>query len=145
MLAGAFVESWTKRPIDHAIEHDKFDAFILQAATSSGINTENPFVFVIDGEFVNVRLHVINGACPVHARMKAMNIPAKEQPFEKTFERVEGMVVGIFAKDAVGKLTHPATMTHAHLVFKNAETGSLMTAHIERTGVAKGSTLRLAN
>jgi hypothetical protein len=68
-------------------------------------------VFTVEGDFSRVRLHVINGACPMHARLKKITLSKEQRPFEAELERVSGTLVGVYAKDAVGKLTHPATST----------------------------------
>ncbi|WP_197135624.1 hypothetical protein [Crateriforma conspicua] len=82
---------------------------------------------------------MINGACPVHARMQKIELAEDKRPFEKDMSEVTGKVIGVFAKDAVGKLTHPATSTHMHLLFTDKRTGNLATAHIEKIGLAKGA------
>ena len=91
----------------------------------------------------DVRLHVINGACPIHARLKKVEIPKAQQPFEAELKKVKGTIVGVFAKDAVARLTHPATSTHVHLLFADPASGEKVTGHVEQIGVRKGAVLRL--
>ena len=143
MLAGASVKSWTSYPVAHDVDHQNFDDFVAKAASASEVDIEKPFVFLVEGEFTDVRLHVINGACPVHARMKKSDISAEDQPFEKTFAKINGTLIGVFAKDAVGKLTHPATMTHVHIIYKDDKTGVELTAHVEQVGLVARSTLKM--
>jgi hypothetical protein len=107
------------------------------------VSLEEPFFFTLEGEFTDVRLHVINGACPVHARMKKIDLPAQSQPFESEQQKMRGRVVGVFAENAVGSLTHPATSTHAHILFEDPNSGKTVTAHLEQVGIGKGATLRL--
>lgn len=143
MLAGASVDSWATQPVTHDVNHADFDTFIANAAAESKVDTEKPFAFMVEGEFTNVRLHVINGACPVHARMKATKLDTAHRPFEQTFATIKGKLIGILAKDAVGKLTHPATMTHVHIIYTDEQTGQLLTAHAEQMGLAAGASLKL--
>ena len=56
---------------------------------------------------------------------------------------VQGTMVGVYAADAVGKLTHTATSTHAHLVYVDHVTGEQFTGHLERVGVGPDATLRV--
>ena len=107
------------------------------------MSTTKPFVFTIEGEFRQLRLHVINGACPVHARIHQTKIPQGKQPYEREFTRLRGRLVGIYADNAVGELTHPAMKTHLHVVFVDETTGKQLTGHIESTGVFSGATLKL--
>ena len=141
MLVGAVVPSWSCISVDANVAPESVDQFIAGAASQSGVNTDKPFMFVVEGTFSDARIHVINGACPVHARMQKIELPQDRRPFEKEMTQVTGKVIGVFAKDAVGKLTHPATSTHMHLLFTDKQTGNIATAHIEQIGLAKGSSV----
>jgi alpha-acetolactate decarboxylase len=143
LLVGGYVPAWTEQKVTRRVEADEFDDYVAESAAKAGLSTAKPFVFAVEGEFCDVRLHVINGACPMHARLKRIELPSEQRPFEAEFEKVRGTVVGVFAKDAVGDLTHPATSTHLHLVFKDAKTGQMLTGHVEQIGLLEGAVLRL--
>jgi alpha-acetolactate decarboxylase len=143
LLVGAYVPEWLKRPVTSEIPADQFDQYIARVALEAGIKTTEPFLFTVEGEFTNVYLHVINGACPIHARLKNKDLPTESRAFEKEMANVKGTLVGIYAKDAVGKLTHPATSTHVHLLYKDPQTGANVTAHLERLGIGPGSVISL--
>lgn len=143
LLVGRSIEEWTNVTLTEAVSHVEFDEIIATTAARMGINTAVPFMFVVDGEFTDVRLHVINGACPVHARMKKLTLDQNERPYELEAERLTGTLVGVYAADAVGKLTHPATSTHVHLVYEDRETGQIVTGHLERVGLAVGAVVKL--
>lgn len=143
LLVGQSIGEWTKVTLTDAVAHDQFDEIIATTAARMGIDTTAPFMFVVDGEFTDVRLHVINGACPVHARMKNLTLDKDERPYELEAERLTGTLVGVYASDAVGKLTHPATSTHVHLVYEDRETGQIVTGHLERVGLAVGAVVKL--
>ena len=143
LLAGQSVEAWTSVTLADAVPHDGFDQAVATMAAGKGIDTAAPFMFMVDGEFTDVRLHVIHGACPVHARMKNITLDKGEQPYEMEAERVSGTLVGVYAADAVGKLTHPATSTHVHLIYEDRETGEIVTGHLERVGLAAGAVVKL--
>lgn len=143
MLVGQSVLDWTDTTMAGAVSHDDLDEAIARAAAEKGIDLSRPFVFVIEGDFEDVRVHVINGACPIRARMRKLELAADEGPYEMEADTVKGTVVGIYAKDAVGKLTHPDTSTHAHLIYKDATTGQRVTGHVEQIAVTKGAVLRL--
>ena len=143
LLVGAYVPAWLKRPVTRTINAEQFDQYIARAALESGIKTSEPFLFTVEGEFSDVYLHVINGACPIHARLKKKQIPQASQAFESEMSTVKGTLVGVYAKDAVGKLTHPATSTHVHLLYQDPKTGENVTAHLERFSVGSGSLIGL--
>ena len=96
---------------------------------------------MVEGDFGDARIHVINGACPVHARIKNTTVSKDKQPYEASLASVAGRLVGVYAKDAVGDLTQPATSVHAHLVFRDEESGDLLTAHTEQIGLRAGAVL----
>jgi alpha-acetolactate decarboxylase len=143
LLIGAYVPSWTEHKIGASVEPDELDQFLADAAAKSGVAAAKPFVFVLEGEFAKLRLHVINGACPLHARLRKIELPKEQQPVELELEKVRGTLLGVFAKDAVGDITHPATSTHMHLVFRDGQTGQTVTGHVEQIAVLKGAILRL--
>jgi alpha-acetolactate decarboxylase len=143
LLVGAYVPSWTEHSVSAAIRPDEFDQAIADLAEQTGIKVTNPFAFVAEGEFSNLRLHVINGACPLHARLKRIELPKEQRPFELELQKVRGTLVGVFAKDAVGSITHPATSTHVHLVFKDPASGKTVTGHVEQIGMLAGTVVRL--
>lgn len=143
MLVGAYIPSWTRQKVAKKISPKDFDQFIADTASAAGIDTTNAFVFTVEGEFSDVSLHVINGACPIHARMKEIDLPKDKRPFAREYKKIQGTLVGVFAKDSVGNLTHPATWTHAHILFKDRETDKQVTGHIERIGLLEGSVVML--
>lgn len=142
LLVGGSVSEWNEVRLSDAVEADDFDKLVGEQAKKHGVDTSRPFLFLIDGEFTDVRLHVINGACPMHARLRNKPLAENQKPFESEFKQVSGKLIGVFARDAVGKLTHPATSVHAHLIFES-EAGDLLTGHLEQVGLSSGAILKL--
>jgi alpha-acetolactate decarboxylase len=142
MLVGAYVPQWNEVAVSRSIRPEEVEEFIVKAAADAGIDTTNPFPFVVEGELTDVRLHVINGACPMHARLNKIELPQEISPVELEHKKVRGTLVGIFAKDAVGNLTHPATSMHTHAIF-GTKRSKRVTGHVERVGISAGSVLRL--
>ncbi len=143
LMVGQSVAQWREFTLKEEISWERFDQAIGTMATTQGVNISKPFVFVVEGEFQDVRLHVINGACPLHARMRKIEIQGEKRPFEFEASRLSGTLVGVHAVDAVGKLTHPGTTTHAHLIFLDETTGERVTGHLEQVGLIAGAVVRL--
>jgi len=141
LLVGAYVPEWTEHLLADAVSPVELDQAIVDAAAKAGVDVAKPFVFAIDGVFSDVRLHIINGACPMHARLNKLALPDEQKPFEADLAEVRGTVVGVFAKDAVGSMTHPGTSTHMHLLYTDEESGAAITCHLERIGVSAGGVL----
>jgi hypothetical protein len=96
------------------------------------------------GTFRDVRVHVINGACPLHARRAGLTLDEPQRPFEATYESTSGTIVGVYAKGKAGVLTHPGTSTHMHLIYVEPRTGVTVTAHVEKIGFGPDCVLMLA-
>jgi alpha-acetolactate decarboxylase len=142
LLVGSYVSSWTDHAVAGTIGPDEFDQRIAAAAAKAGLDTSKPFVFTAEGEFTDLGFHVINGACPMRARLKKIGLPEENRPFEGDLESVRGTLVGVFAKHAVGDLTHPDTSTHTHVLFTDNASGGIVTGHVERIGLSPGTVLR---
>jgi hypothetical protein len=143
LLFGAYVPNWSEHKVAKAMAGVELEKHLLESAGQSGLDISKPFPFLIEGELSNVKLHVINGACPMHARLQGTVLPPDSKPFEAEYPSIQGRVVGVFAKDSVGNMTHPATSLHTHLVFADPDSGQEVTAHIERFGLSAGAILKL--
>lgn len=143
LLVGAYVPAWTEYHVPRHVSPDELDAFIAEVAAKAGIDTSQPFVFTVEGELLDLRWHVIHGACPMHARLHKLELPKEQRPFESEQERTHGTLVGVYAADAVGNLTHPATSCHTHVLLQDADQPQRITGHVEQVGIAQGATLRL--
>ena len=143
LFAGQSVSRWTHVPLTESVPADRFEHTLAARVSEHDVDDAEPFVFVIEGGFTDVRLHVINGACPIRARMTPGAVDESLQPFAWEALNVPGTLVGIHAIGAAGKLTHPGTSVHAHLVFTDPGTGARLTGHVEQIGVAAGAVLRL--
>jgi hypothetical protein len=143
LLVGQSVPRWTDIALQDAVTPEGFDDVIRDSAVGRGLDPVQPFMFLVEGDLIDVRLHVIDGACPVHARMQKLETPPDRHPYELNATRLRGTVVGVYAPDAVGKLTHPDTSTHAHLIFTDPKTGKRVTGHLERAGISGGATVKV--
>ena len=144
LLVGKVVSQWLEFTIESDIAANEFDAYLSKVAEENSVDLSVPTVFTIEGEFSECCFHVINGACPVHAELHGVAMPDNVKPYKSTKPKVRGTLVGVYARDAAGVITHPGTTTHTHIVFKQTEQSAELTAHVEFTGILAGSVLRLA-
>jgi hypothetical protein len=143
-LFGAPVADWLRFPLDGAVPVNAVDATIGTHVKRAGIDEAEPTVFQVVGTFRDVRVHVINGACPLHARRAGLTLQERQRPFEATYESMSGKIVGVYAKGKAGVLTHPDTSTHMHLIYVEPRAGATVTAHVEQVSFAPGCVLMLA-
>ena len=144
LLVGSYVSEWVQPVrLDRDIAPAEVEGFLASAAAEVGLEATLPYPYCIEGEFLEVRLHVIHGACPMHARLNKQDLARDVQPYEGEFPTMRGTVVGVYAENSVGNLTHPGTSLHSHLVFTDPRSGLKVTGHVERLGIRSGSQLRL--
>lgn len=144
LLIGQTVTAWKEIAVQEDIAADDFDRHLRGFAEQQGLPGDEPFIFLVEGEFLEMKLHVINGACPVHARANGMEIDKQHRPYELSSDTIRGTMVGVHALNAAGRMTHPGTTTHRHLVFEDAGLKQSVTGHVERAGVKKGAKIKLA-
>jgi alpha-acetolactate decarboxylase len=89
--------------------------------------------FRVEGTFENLCLHVLNGSCPIAD-------PDGPEPWRLTDATAEGVLVGFFAADAAGKLTHHGQRSHVHALAITSE-GQQAGGHVDSTGIAAGAKL----
>jgi acetolactate decarboxylase len=138
MLFMGMVSSWTDVPITGAVAPMKLDDRLADAFADQGAQT-GPVPFRIEGEFTDVRLHIIGGQCPIRSRMHGE--PMTRPGFELTVPKLKATVVGNYASDTAGGITHMGSDTHMHIIVEHD--GQLITGHVESIGVLPGSTLKL--
>jgi alpha-acetolactate decarboxylase len=143
LLIGQSVTQWKEVALREAIGSDDVDATLRKLIQKNKGETRGPLVFLIEGTFSDVVLHVINGACPVHARRSGVELAEEQKPYKLQPTRIEGTMVGVFALNAAGRMTHPGTVQHAHLVFRDPDSGERITGHVEHYGIGKSATLKL--
>ena len=137
LLTRADVKAWHGPAIFQSeAEGSSLELLIRIGAEQRGLDVTRPIPFVIEGEVVAMDLHVVNGLCPVVHGDEAA------KPWRLSIdEPMEARVVGFFAPDAVGVMTHHGTSIHAHAVLEID--GRMVTGHVDRVRVGVGATMRL--
>ncbi len=138
ILFAAEVTEWRTVPIPADLDGPQLEALVVEQARSGGIDTEQPFAFVVEGELLDLELHVLAGECPIRARL--LDTEMKSPPQQRRFDKVRGRLVGIHASHGGGVITHHGSTTHIHAVVGGE---AAFTGHCERAGVGAGATLRL--
>lgn len=136
LLVGAKVNFWKEVEIPNEMSRKEFETWL------AGQTLTSPSMFKLQGKIKNIRLHVLNGACPVHARMNKLKLSPEKTPYEGNFKELSATLVGVYAKDAVGKLTHPDTNIHTHIVYKSKR-GEDLTGHLEDFSLGKNTKIFL--
>jgi acetolactate decarboxylase len=139
LLTVARVDSWREIPIGTDLADEDLERFVGDRAEGLGIDSTKPFPFVIEGNLTDLEMHVIHGRCPMRPGVR---LAANEQPWRHSIDRpTHGTIVGFYAPDSVGNLTHPGTSMHMHALLD--VDGRTATGHVERLAVGKGAVLKL--
>jgi acetolactate decarboxylase len=133
ILVASEIAAWTDIRLGREVEELGFDDAIAHHAEAIGLDPDQPFPFLIEGEFQEIRLHVIRGSCP---------IAHPEGPAPARVRRAEagGTIVGFHARNSSGILTHHTADTHAHLILDGSEN---ISGHLDAVRLCPGNLLRL--
>jgi acetolactate decarboxylase len=136
LLAVAHVPLWEDHPLEAAIAASEFDSTIRETARAAGLDVDHPFPFIIEGR-LTVAAHVVHGGCP-HSGGSA----GADQPERFRFETRDesGLLVGFYADNTQGSLTHHGSRTHVHILIPGNKPQS---GHVDSAEVAPCSVLRL--
>jgi len=136
LLSLSYVAKWTSVQLLEPMSGSGLESGIQKLAREHGVDTANPFPFVIDGKITRLEGHVIAGSCPFSGK------PGGTKPWRLSLDRpAEATLVGFFATDQAGIMTHHGSSVHMHVIMRRAE--RIITAHVEQVAVAAGSVLRL--
>ena len=140
LLTVANVENWDDHPLplEGATSGKDLEDAIRIVATNAGLDLKRPFPFVITTGIASLELHVINGYCPIGTDPATMNA----QPWKWSSPGpVSATIVGFFALDSAGVMTHHGTSIHAHAIVRHDQ--STITGHIDRFALGQDASIRL--
>lgn len=138
LLVSSHVSAWRSMTLPAAAAGEALEAMIEHSARENGLDTSRPFPFQIEGELSALDLHVINGYCP-HSGGDASD--ANKPWTFTTTARTPAKIVGFFAKNSEGVMTHHDTTIHAHAIIRLGE--GPLTGHVDSFAVHAGVTLVL--
>lgn len=139
LLILAHVDKWTQDTLPAAATDNELEAAIERVARQHGVDVSHPFPFEIDGQLNGLSMHVINGMCPMSGDARGAR---DGQPWQFTLAApARGRIVGFFARDSAGEITHHGTSIHAHALLELDETR--LTGHVEGLTVAAGAIVRV--
>ncbi len=137
LLAVAYVPKWSETAFGQAVGADEVEARVRAVAERAGIDTTRPFPFVIEGELCDLAAHVINRFCPMNQASAAA--AADHRPIRLDRKTIRGKLIGIYAENSAGELTHHGTSLHVHVLTDSPRS----VAHVERFALGPHARLRL--
>ncbi|MBC8310565.1 MAG: hypothetical protein ISR75_06130 [Phycisphaerales bacterium] len=132
LLTLAYVKNWSEDTLPHNLP---FEEAVEVVAKRNGIDTDEPFPFYVNATTTNYEMHVINGFCPV----ASPDLPPEDQPWRLHGEETEMLIVGFFAKNQEGVMTHHGSNIHIHGLDTSGAEGA--SGHLDSVNIAPGSTI----
>ncbi len=132
LLTSTHVPGWRPVAIGRDVPMDDLEDFIRHRAADAGIDTTRPFPFLVMGPVGNLTGHVVNGACP-HATIAGAAPAIFELPTAPTAQ-----LIGFFAEDAAGVMTHHGQRTHMHVFVQAAHP---IAGHVDRVDLVADGVL----
>lgn len=125
LLAVSEVTQWQSVEISDGLSRQALFGAILEKAKNSGLDADTPFPFLLEGNFKQLTLHVIDGQNPKfggHGSKQGFFIKAQEERNNQT-----ATVVGFYSAKTQGVYTHPGESWHLHAVIRDENIG----AHVD--------------
>ena len=139
LLAVAQVPRWTEVTVDQDVFADQFDDFIEKAMRQAGLDKLETVPFMIEGKFSSLDLHVLNGQCPF-AEVK-VEIEGAGPPHRTTLNDVTGLLVGFYAENGAGRITHHSTRIHVHALVGTGD--ERVAGHVDAVALKAGTVIRV--
>ena len=136
LLVYAEVEEWTTSKISNITSKSDLEELILETAKGSGINTEKPFPFLLEGTIASLDWHVINwkDTDSIHNHKKH-----KESGLNGTLNNKYVEILGFHSTKHKAIFTHHTTNMHMHFKTKN----NTIAGHIDDLELSETLTLKL--
>lgn len=143
LLAFGRVTEWRSVTLGEDMDRAGFEAFVVAQAKALGLDTTQPFPFVVEGGYPALVWHVVTGAdaTPKHqgsATSRHADKHAAMHVFDQTQAR--GQLVGIHSGELLeGVVSHPGERFHLHFVDPSLG----FSGHVDGYAVARGAMLKL--
>jgi alpha-acetolactate decarboxylase len=136
LLIAANVAEWRTVSIPGNMTEGELHAFVLEEARKTGINTREPFPFLIDGTIKKLVWSVLDGTEPELTRQTHQLFFRKLVGYRP---ETQAVLIGFYPAELRSELAWPGEWWHVHVLFKDERT----TGHVNAFSVEKGATLRL--
>ena len=135
LLTASHVDVWSEYALPPSMDLEQAIEYV--ASNVASIDTSKPFPFFIMGEASEFHMHVINGYCPV----ASPDLGEEFLPWRLAATGTPITVVGFFAKNQEGIMTHHGSNVHIH-GFLDVD-GAVATGHLDSVTLMNGARLFL--
>lgn len=132
LLVLANVEEWTEHGLTDASDLEVLEHSVREIATAAGFELNRPIPFRIRGRASELQLHVLNNSCPVAD-------PNGPKPWRFRGEDLEVVLIGFYAEDSSGILTHHGQNSHIHAIVESEK----ISGHLDAVDLSSNARLFL--
>jgi acetolactate decarboxylase len=136
LLVAAEVPGWHSVRTESAIPFEAFDEEIGRLAASVGLSLTGRFPFLLEGEFEELRWHVIDGRGLQGGGTSHEDHLVAAVRIAR--DRAPATLVGFYSSSDQGVFTHAGSRTHVHCVLDDAAASG----HVDHVVVPAGTTVR---
>lgn len=136
LLVAARVPAWRSVRTEHAIAFADLDAAIARLAAEAGLPADARVPFLLEGEFTDLRWHVIDGRRLAGGANSPQDHLAASVRLHRTHAR--GTLLGFYSPFDQGVFTQRSARTHIHCVLADPPA----TGHVDHVVVPAGTTVR---
>lgn len=113
LLATATVENWQTVRIFDSATSSNIDEIIKNKAYKMGINTNMPFLFMIDGDFELLNWHIISSP-----GIGGNHNDHLSSAWTRSDKNLDGKILGFYSENHQAIFTHHTTYTHMHVIYE---------------------------
>ena len=128
---------WKKTKIATPLNLAEIDDVVKQVATKYGINTEQPFPFLIEGTAKSARYHVMNRTETTPPTRGASTHEKAKVHFTITDRPIR--LLGFYSEHHQGIFTHHSSFVHMHVITQDDKSAG----HLEELQLEQGARLLL--
>lgn len=136
LLVGARVPRWRDVMTEAPIPFDRLDDRIGDLAATAGMDLDRRIPFLLEGEFEDLRWHVIDGR-----RLTGGGTSHEDHlaaAVQESRERATATLVGFYSRSDQGVFTHRGSTTHLHCVLERP----LAAGHVDHVVIPAGTIVR---
>ena len=136
LLVYAEVQEWQEFKLENIVTKDDLENIIFETAKTSGINMDEPFPFLLNGQVASLDWHVINwkegDTLHSHEKHKASGLNG-------TLKQTNVQVIGFYSTKHKAVFTHHTTNMHMHVKTED----NTIAGHIDDVVVGEQIMLKL--
>lgn len=129
------VSRWESMTLKQDRNLAELEDWIAELAAGRGLDKLECFPFRIEGEFRDLGLHIANGSCPMR-----LPHPPGTEPVRRMFPSGSASLVGFYARNGAGVITHAGERTHVHV---RTHAPEALAGHVEQVIARAGAQLLL--